>query len=262
METIHKMFRAGLALLLALSLASCSTIQYRAVQSDFNLAVEADNARAASPFIDWYQGVSTTLTDNYIAKLDERLRPNAWMLRGYSEWRSGSYSNANVSADNGLREIERQKSTVPTLTSSRDAILLTMLPGIVQDSRLRDRLVIIGTNELSAADYIANYRPQFTAVLNQFREAHQRFAAPTPSAVKLYWNFQIWRVLQNWNFTLGKLAIGEPHTIQAYTEADAVVTTQLSTLTSGTNLVTSIKAAKLSLPTEHYQKLVEFEEKR
>lgn len=263
MKPIRRLFQAGVSLALVLTVASCRTIQFREVQSDFNRAVEGDNARSESPFIDWYQSVAATLTDDYISKLDEKLRPNAWMLRGYSEWRSGSYSNANATAAKGWREIERQRTTTSNPGGSRDAILLTMLPGLVQDSRLRDRLKLIGTNELAAADYRTNYQTQFIAVLDQFREAKEKFAAPTPPAVKLYWNFQTWRVLQNWNITLGKLAIGEPPTKQAYVKADAAIVNQFNNVTSGTNLVSAIQAVKLAIPTDHvYRRLIEFEEKQ
>lgn len=251
-----------MALALLLTLASCRTILYREVQSDFNRAVDADNARAESPFVDWYQSVTDTLTDDYIAKLDEKLRPNAWMLRGFSEWRSGNYSNANNSAAKGWQEIERQKTTAPNLASSRDGIVLTMLPGLVQDSRLRDRLQATGTH-LTVDGYQTNFLPQFKAVLTQFREAKQDFAAPTPPAVKIYWDFQTWRVLQNWRFTIGKLPAGEDATKQAYTHAHTFVTNSFPTLAGSTNLAGSIKVVKEAIPADHaYRKLIEIEEKQ
>jgi hypothetical protein len=225
--------------------------------------VDADNARAESPFVDWYQGVTDTLTDDYISKLDEKLRPNAWMLRGFSEWRSGSYSNANSSAAKGWQEIERQKATTPNLASSRDGIVLTMLPGLVQDSQLRDRLKLTGTNELAVADYTNNFLPQFKAVLAQFREAKQNFATPTPPAVKVYWDFQTWRALQNWRITLGKLPAGEDATKKAYTNAHAFVTNSFPALAGSTNLAGSIQVVKEAIPADHaYRRLIEIEEKQ
>src|SRR6185503_20575877 len=107
MKTIHPVLRASLAIALVLAVTSCRTIQYREIQSDFERAVEAENARNESPFVDWYRGVSDTLTEDFINSLDEKLRPNAWMLRGMSESRSGSYSNATVSATKGDQEIKR-----------------------------------------------------------------------------------------------------------------------------------------------------------
>ena len=263
MKITRQIVRVSLALTLAMAAVSCRTIQYREVQSDFERAVQAETARAESPFIDWYQGVAGTLTDPFIAKLDEKLRPNAWMLRGMAEWRSGSYSNANVSAARGTQEIERQQAKAPNLASSRDGIVLTMLPGLVQDAQLRDRLQTLGTNWLAPASYEKNFLTQFKAVLTQFREAKQQFGAPTPAAVKHYWNFQVWRALENWNITLGKLLPGEEATAQAYAGADQVIANQFSNLTTGTNLTSAIQAAKLAIPEDHlYRHLIELEEKR
>lgn len=244
-----------------LATVSCRTIQYREVQSDFERAVAAETARAESPFVDWYQGVATTLTDDFIAKLDPKLRPNAWMLRGLSEWRLGDYAAADASAAQGTRELERPPATAAHPAASRDAIVLTMLPGLVEDSRLRDRLLALGSTELPAESYRTDFLPQFKAVLRQFRGAKEQFAAPTPAAVKHYWNFQAWRALQNWNITLGRLAVGEDATKQAYAEADGVIADQFATLTGGTNLVTAIQAAKQAIPADHsYRRLIEFEE--
>lgn len=252
----------ALALGLVLVTASCRTLQYREVQSDFERAVAAETARADSPFVDWYQGVAGALTDGFIGKLDEKLRPNAWMLRGLSEWRSGSYSNASASAASGLKEIDRQKSTAPNLTHGRDNIVLTMLPGLVQDSQLRDRLQAVGTH-LTANRYQTNFLPQFKAVLTQFGKAKQDFGAPTPPAVKSYWNYQAWRVLQNWSFTLAQLPPGEDATKRAYTEADGIIAAQFSTQLGGTNMTNAIQVTKERIPPDHpYRRLIELEEKQ
>lgn len=261
MRTIRTLLKTGVALALILATVSCRTIQYREVQSDFERAVAAETARAESPFVDWYQGVATTLTDDFIARLDAKLRPNAWMLRGLSEWRLGDYAAADASAAQGTRELERQPAAAAHPAASRDAIVLTLLPGLVEDSRLRDRLLELGHAELPPESYQSHFLPQFKAVLNQFREAKEQFAAPTPVAVKHYWNFQVWRVLQNWNITLGRLAVGEPATRDAYAAADGVIADQFVTLTGGTNLVTAIQAAKQAIPADHsYRRLIEFEE--
>lgn len=253
---------ASMALVLVLLSASCRTIQYREVQSDFERAVEAETARAESPFVDWYQGVASTLTDDFIGKLDEKLRPNAWMLRGMSEWRSGNYSNAYASAARGTEEIERQKSAAPNLAHGRDGIVLIMLPGLVQDSQLRDRLQAVRTN-LTATGYQTNFLPQFKAVFTQFSLAKGNFAAATPATVKSYWNFQVWRALQNWSFTLGQLPLGEDATKRAYAEADTIIAIQFSTPLGGTNVTNAIHAAKQGIPADHpYRRLIELEEKQ
>lgn len=256
------LLRTGLALACALALAACRTVQYRQVQADFERAVEAEAARGESPFVDWYQGVADTLTDAYIGKLDEKLRPNAWMLRGVAEWRSKNYSSAVACARRGLAEIEQQETTAPHVAHSRDSVVLTILPGLVQDSKLRDRLQALGTNFLTAEGYQTDFVPQFKAVLTDFEEAKQKFAAPTPSAVKHYWNFQMWRVLQNWNFTLGRLLPGEASTGRAYTAADDMIASQFSSLTGGTNMTSALNLARQAIPADHpYRRIIELEEK-
>ena len=263
MKTRTHLLRTSLALVGLLALASCRTIQYREVQSDFERAVQAETARTESPFVDWYQGIADTLTDDFIGKLDVKLQPNAWMLRGLSEWRSGAYSNANRSASKGLSEIERQQKTAPNLAAGRDSIVLTMLPGLVQDSQLRDKLRAAGTNDLPADSYRANFFPQFKAVLTQFEMAKEKFAAPTPPAIQHYWNYHLWRALQNWRFTLGRLPLGEFATKQAYTNANTVIATQFPKLTGGTNLTNAIAMSKQALPAGHtYLQLIEIEEKK
>jgi hypothetical protein len=139
--------------------------------------------------------------------------------------------------------------------------VLTILPGLVQDSELRDRLQALGTNVLTAEGYQTDFVPQFKAVLTDFEEAKQHFAAPTPSAVKHYWNFQLWRVLQNWNFTLGRLLPGEAATGKAYTGADDLIASQLSSLTGATNMTGAIHSARQAIPEDHpYRRIIELEE--
>ena len=196
-------------------------------------------------------------------KLDEKLRPNAWMLRGVAEWRSGRYTKADSSAEKGWAEIKRQEPKAPNLANSRDGIVLKILPGLVQDSKLRDRLRPLGTNRLANADYQTNFRQQFMAVVTQFSEAKGNFGAPTPNAVKYYWNYQAWRTLQNWRFTLGKLPAGEATTRLAFDEAHTSSASLFSNVAGATNLSTSINAAKDAIPADHpYRRLIEYEEKQ
>src|SRR5688572_18427133 len=143
--------------IIALTAASgCATLQYRTVQSEFETAVRADNERFASPFTEpasQYQAVAAQLTPDYINTLDPKLRPNAWTLRGVSQWRAGELAQAVESSNEGLAEIERLKPRAPQLENGRDSIILSMLPGLVEDTRVRERF-----RERGATNIVEDYR--------------------------------------------------------------------------------------------------------
>jgi len=144
-------------------LAGCRTLDYRHVQSDFDHAVVEEMQRSASPFIDWYRNVSDTLTPEYISKLDPKLRPNAWMLKSVSQWRSSDLTAARGSAKQGLGEAN-------LIQGSRDDVVLTMIPALVVDSELmmdfRQRSgAIPGTNYQST--FGEGFKPQFWSSIRQ-----------------------------------------------------------------------------------------------
>ncbi len=254
-------------LLLAIALMAatgCSTLQYRAVQNRFEDAVRADNERSVMPFTDpagQYRAVAGELTPDSIAGLDEKLRPNAWTIRAVSQWRAEEFAPAVTSALEGLAEIARQKPQTPQLEHGRDSIILTMLPGLIEDSRLRQRFQTRGTADV--ATHYDEYAAKFRTAVRALTEAREKVAAPTPPEVIHYWNYQCWRVLQNWSFVLSHLpaeAAADPNR-----EADAFVQTALSNarVAGATDLPSAMAAVEKALPPQHpYRQLINLEGQR
>ena len=195
MKTLSRNLTASLALaVLAVSLTGCRVLDYRAVQRDFNLAVQADNAE--QPFTEPHAQIVATLTTNYIAKLDPKLRPNAWMLRAVSAWRSGQLELARTSAEQGLHESALQ-------AHSRDAVILKLVPGLGVDSELLGKWRV-ASNHLSAAQY-APFASDFRTAWDQLQSAQAEVGPPTPESVISYVHFQKWRVLEDWRIVLSGL---------------------------------------------------------
>lgn len=195
-----------LCLTLALA-AGCRTIAFRDIQRDFQDAVRADNA--GDPFSDGHESVVATLTPEYISALDARLRPNAWMLRAVSAWRSGQYRMANESAERGRRD--------PGLVSgSRDDVILNLVPALAIDGEQTARLSRAPA-ALSGADY-RNYETAYKLALQQISEARNRFNEKTPEDVAAYFYYQRWRLLQHWTAAINRLDPREPDAIVAATE--------------------------------------------
>ena len=209
--------RCFLGIIVVLGLAGCRTLEYRQVQRDFQAAVQADNAGQPQPFGNGFELVITALTPERIDQLDPRLRPNAWMLRAVSAWRSGSYSNANTSAEQGLKAA----ATLPDaklFTGSRDDVLLHMIPALVTDSEQTRRLDRTNAS-ISAADYKSFERAYKTA-LAQMDDAAGQFNDNTPDDVRYYYYYERWRLLQHWTTAIGRIAPTDPDaTINAFAQA-------------------------------------------
>jgi len=182
--------------------STSGTLNYGKVQQQFSAAVQTDNAgnsgsnpAAAST----YEAVSRELTNSHIAKLDPKERPNAWMLRGFSEWRSGNLKAAATSAQNGL--------SAGPVKHSRDMIVLTMLPALVIDAEVVKEWK--GANqEFNAAQYAEAERSYFTAV-QKLDAAKSEFGDATPESTKNYFYYQKSRLFNNWQTIVNHLAGGE-----------------------------------------------------
>jgi hypothetical protein len=241
--------------------AGCSTLKHRGVQNEFEAAVRADNERFTMPFTevaDAYRAVAIQITPEYIAKLDPKLRPNAWTLRSVSLWRAGEFGGAISNSFEGVAEISRLKDQSPQVEHSRDAIILTMLPGLVEDSRLRQRFVSGGTNDVAA--HYDEYVTKFKASIRALADARGKVAAPTPQEVLYYWDYQCWRVLANWLITISKLPIEKQR--EANLEADAFIKSALADtgLKDVTDLTKAMGAAEAALPSAHpYRQLIQLE---
>lgn len=208
-RTRDLMGRLAVAAVLALVLmgASCSQVlEYRSVQSDFEQAVAADNAPqlAALTSEARYEEIAEKLTDEYIAGLDARLQPNAWMLRALSEWRSGDLSKARTSSSRGL-------GLGNAGDYRRDQLILTMIPALVVDSQMVKRWQEAGEVTAVSADELAKLKEDgagvealparvkdFATALGVLGEAAGLIDERTPQSVVNYFHYQRWRVIRNW----------------------------------------------------------------
>lgn len=246
------------------TLTACSTLQYREVQSRFDQAVRADNEQSAQPFTDTanrYEAIAAELTPAYIAKLDAKLQPNAWTLRAVSEWRAGQFSNAVQSAGAGLTAIEQLKQKEPKFDASRDSILLTMVPGLVEDSRLRQRLKEFGPSDV-VTNYAA-YSGRFHNAVRALADAKRKMAPATSASARDYWDYQCWRVLQNWQFVLGQLPLAEQG--RANQQADSFVSENLGAqeMLDASTLAAALTKAENAIPENHlYRQLIDLERER
>ena len=244
--------------LLAACIAGCDnlregslkgTFDYREVQREFGEAVQLDNLATVDPFVDGqsaprYASVADTLTEERITALDDRLEPNAWMLRAVAQWRSGRYKQAIGSAEHGLRS--------PALAAqSRDHILLTLLPALAVDSELRDRWLAQG-KKTNMGDYEGNagYRRSFETAFDRLREAEALMGAATPTSVRYYVSYQKWRLLSDWQSVIGALPNEALFTAQdaatAFLEGTSLETAAAAsakTIAAGTPLRQAIQAA-------------------
>jgi hypothetical protein len=245
---------------MAVAVAGCSTFSYRSVQSRFEEAVRADNEQIANPFTEpteRYRAIADELTPDSIARLEDRLKPNAWTLRAVSLWRAGELNAALESAANGLDEMARQQS--PQLQQSRDSVILTMLPGLVEDTWLRERFQKNGAADV-AANY-ADYGARFKAALVALAEGWAKMGGATPPEVTAYWDYQCWRVLQNWLFVIGQLPLERQ--ASANQEADRSVANALSHLVKegAPTLPGALRTIESRLP-EPYSRLIDLERSR
>jgi hypothetical protein len=264
MKTFGLFLRGSLLLIVALAVAAgCSTLQYRQVQSQFEDAVRADNERFGMPFTEpgsSYRAVAEQLTPDYIRQLDPKLRPNAWTLRSVSQWRAGDLAEAVASSLEGLAEINQLKQHAPQLENSRDNIILTMLPGLVEDSRLRKRFLEMGSADV-AEHYNNDYAGKFKTSIRALAEARVKKGPATPPEVNHYWALQCWRVLANWSYVIGTLPNRDAR-ISANTEADSFIRTALAEagLADVSDLPKALTSAETLLPNEHpYRQLIALE---
>jgi hypothetical protein len=189
-------------------LAGCSTLNYRDVQADFNTAVQADNVRTAealgaltsSGSDAIYESIRVRLTDENIRALDERLRPNAYAIRGVAEWRSGKLAEARATAQAGLK--------LPNVASSpRDEMVLEIIPAVVIDEELVTAFKQAG-RKVSKSAYDERYARDFATAVEILRKVSANVRPSAPDAIRYYVYLQQWRILQNWRFVINHIEDG------------------------------------------------------
>ncbi|MBN8247490.1 MAG: hypothetical protein J0L84_08610 [Verrucomicrobia bacterium] len=243
---LHLAFATALAVL-----TGCSTLQYREVQNRFEQAVQSDNQRFADPFVEvthQYQAVAGELSPDFIAALDPRLQPNAWTLRAVSQWRAGEFTNALASATLGQAVLAQLGAGEERWKHSRDAVILTMVPGLVEDSRVRLRLESGGRDDVRAS--YRWYESRFQTALRAMAEARDLANPMTPPEVSQYWSYQAWRILNNWQIVLSNLSLAEASTSSSASEADQIVKNTVGSTSrlNAAGLEPAIANARKSVP--------------
>lgn len=206
-KKLKDLFVAALVVMLV-TVTACGTIQYRDVQGEFVEAVSADNAWSVSPFgasaaDGLYRSILVQLTDEYITKLDDRLKLNAWLLRAVSEWRLGEYSNAKDSAANGLKDMQ------PNQNGSRDHVILAMLNGLIIDSSRLPKYRELATNtpnkQITLTEYEDEFSADFKTALKALDDGYDLAGPATPPEVGFYYNYHRWRIIQNWRSVVNSI---------------------------------------------------------
>jgi hypothetical protein len=234
MRSLYSLLCRGMILGLLACAIGCQTLQYREVQRDFEQAVRADIEGSESPFIDWYGSVLDQLTPDAIAALDPRLRPNAWMLRAVSAWRSGQFGLSRASARDGLNDANLRPH-------SRDEVILRMIDALVIDSELFERFRQAGSS-VNPEDYPA-YESDFKTALMVLEEARNRIQEPTPVSVRHYWHYQRWRILQNWSQVISAI---DPTAVETMQQASQEAARFL-----GQDLSSAAAAMRDAIPADH-----------
>ena len=204
----------GTALIVLLvAMTACGTIQYRDIQGEFVEAVSADNAWSVSPLgasaaDGLYNSIVLQLTDDYIAKLDDRLKLNAWLLRAVSEWRLGELSKARVSAQNGLNNKQVNQD------GSRDHVMLAMLDGLIIDSDLKTRYLALIKNRPDGVITLNEYNEgsfslDFETALTKLSSGYGKSGPATPPEVGWFFHYHRWRIISNWSIVVTSIEPGE-----------------------------------------------------
>ena len=107
---LRPVYHVAMHLCVGVLLIGCVTINHSKIQDQFNAAVRADSVSVedvplgAPPTDDAkaaYGQIITELSDEKIAKLDDRLKPNAYAMRAVAEWRTGALTKARDTAIKG-----------------------------------------------------------------------------------------------------------------------------------------------------------------
>ena len=183
--------------------SACTTLEYRNVQGEFVDAVVADNAWSVSPLggnaaEGLYTSIHAELTDAYIAGLDARLQPNAWLLRAVSAWRLGNFKDAHTSAAKGVGKLS------DTQKGSRDHVMLVMLDGLIIDSDLLAKFRDID-KQVTLDVYQSTFSPDFDTALKALDNGFKQRGPATPPEVGWYYHYHRWRLLQNWRTVVNSI---------------------------------------------------------
>jgi hypothetical protein len=224
-------------------LTGCTTLDYRAIQDQFNKAVAADNvmtvealgALTSSDAGQRYEDIDRKLDDRTISNLDDRIKPNAFALRAVSQWRCGKLHAARETAIAGLK--------LPNVTASpRDRLVLAMIPALVIDEELIAKFKAAGRS-VSEVDYNSTYSKDFATAAAMLKESTVSVDPTTPEAIVFYVRMQRWRVLQNWRVVISRIDGGRLSGAEARDRAYVDAKTRL-----GQELLAEVKSEEQLVP--------------
>jgi hypothetical protein len=233
-------------LLISLLCGACQQTQHvfdlQRTQRTFDAASRQDNLAALGQSVpSGYGQVLSQLTDETISALpDPRLKANAWMMRGVSEWRTGDYLKAQASAANGLQAGPE--------SGSRDHLLLLMLPALAIDGQIFDAWKKAGQS-FTLAQYNSVAANDYPVALKKLRSLSGEFTAKTDADTQDLLAFHQWRLFLNWDRMINHLAADE-------TMQDAAAESAASHF-GGISLAKQARAARDSIRTDStYGKLI------
>lgn len=224
-----------------LFMSACNTLEYRSVQDTFEVAVQADNPQGEGKIFtqDGYADVAAALTDEYIAELDPRLQPNAYLLRSMSYWRMGDLDNAlkSATAGDGLQQRE----------GSRDHVLLALMRSLIAFTEAAGGNT--QGNYISVDEYNKLFK-SFKLAMEEWDVAMGRVNASTPASTRHYLYFQRWRMIATWNssFILRIDANGDGRGDDADTEARDAANAETTQLLRGITPVQAVSEANQAVP--------------
>ncbi|MFO1486533.1 MAG: hypothetical protein U1F71_24435 [Verrucomicrobiaceae bacterium] len=236
-----------LTLLLPVFILGCQTtkpvLTLAEIQHKFDDAVKQDNLATVTQGVSPNYGeILDALTNGFIGTITEpKLKANAWMMRGVSEWRTERLSRVPDSSAAGLRA-----GPVP---HSRDDILLHMLPALAIDSEVTDNWMKSG-KAFTAAQYEALAEKNYLTAFGKLDEAKEQFGPATDDETKNLCAYHRWRMLLNWDAMIIHMNAPENEQEAASDRASAHF--------GGTSLAKLARAARESIPSSSpYRKLAE-----
>ena len=242
---------AVLVVVLPIFLMGCQTLDYRSIQSEFEIAAQADNGSYTATITEQspltvatYDTVAAKLTDVYIAQLDPKLHPNAYLIRAFCEWRLGKTIDSRMSANKGIQARPER--------GSRDHVLLVMMKALNNEAEIQKDWFARG-KRFDRRDYIGipnSIENRYGEVMDGFEDASAQYSFATPESTKYYLSFQKYRVLQNWATIIQSLNKGS----QASPDGRLLQSTALSGAKQKLkqSLGEAIKEARNAVPETHW----------
>jgi hypothetical protein len=204
---------------LALLAGGCGkTLQFRDIQDNYNTAVETEaqdkiligeagksnQGVPVNTYKDYYQDVIRQLDKGFIGKLEEKLKPTAYVMLTASHIRLGQFPEARAAAKAG-RELKE------TAGSPRDKVYLLAADGIIllesalKRFRGRDKGIPL------TLDKYEDGNNQFLSYPDAFKKAYNTFSSvltgnsDAPESMQAFLVFQKLRVLTHWDVVFSKI---------------------------------------------------------